>query len=125
MDLQKQIEYWRNGSLSDIETAEILIERNKYPEGMFFCHLAIEKILKAVYVKTQSGLAPKSHNIFMLSEKSGIQLNDAMEYLFGILMKYQTQGRYPDASPPGHSEEEIRRFLDTTREARIWLEKML
>lgn len=68
MDLQKQIEYWHKGSLSDVDTAGILIEKNKYSEGMFFCHLAIEKMLKAVYVKKQSVFAPKSHNLFMLCE---------------------------------------------------------
>ena len=125
MDLQKQIDYWHKGSLSDIETAGILIEKRKYTEGMFFCHLAIEKILKAVFVKMQSEFAPKSHNLFMLSEKSGISLQDDMEYFFGILMKYQIQGRYPESSPGGHSEAQIYQFLKKTKEAQKWLEKML
>ncbi|PKL38576.1 MAG: DNA-binding protein [Spirochaetae bacterium HGW-Spirochaetae-1] len=125
MDLKKQVGYWHRGSLSDIDTAGILIEKNKYPEGMFFCHLAIEKILKAVYVKTQSEFAPKSHNLFMLSEKAGIDLKDDIEYFFGILMMYQTQGRYPEPSPVVHSKTQIFQFLDKTKEVRAWLEKML
>ncbi|HPJ37686.1 MAG TPA: HEPN domain-containing protein [Spirochaetota bacterium] len=125
MELQKQIDYWHKGSLSDVDTAGILIEKSKYTEGMFFCHLAIEKILKAVYVKMQSEFAPKSHNLFMLSEKSGISLNDDMEYFFGILMKYQIQGRYPSPSTGGHSKMQILKFLEKTKEAQKWLEKML
>jgi len=66
MDIQKQTKYWHTGSLSDIDTADILIDKNKLSEGMFFCHLAIEKILKALYVKNLSEYAPKSHNLFML-----------------------------------------------------------
>ncbi len=50
-DLEKQIEYWKRGADSDIETAEFLISGRKYLEGLFFCHLTIEKILKALVVK--------------------------------------------------------------------------
>jgi len=51
-DLEKQIEYWKRGADSDIETAEFLISGRKYLEGLFFCHLTIEKILKALVVKS-------------------------------------------------------------------------
>ena len=60
MDIQKQTEYWRSGSLSDIDTAGILIDKNILYEGMFFCHLAIEKIIKALYVKNLPEYAQKS-----------------------------------------------------------------
>ncbi len=36
MNINKQIEYWKSGSFSDIETAEILIEKGKYLHGLFF-----------------------------------------------------------------------------------------
>ncbi len=125
MDIQKQINYWHSGSLSDIETAGILIEKKKYREGMFFCHLAMEKMLKALYVKKTSELAPKSHNLFMLAEKSGIKLNDEIEYHFGILMEYNIQGRYPEPSGTEHDGEQVSRFMDKTTEVMKWAEKML
>jgi len=65
LDINKQIDYWSNGACSDIETAEILITADKYIEGLFFCHLSIEKILKALLVKNTKQLAPKSHNLFI------------------------------------------------------------
>ena len=125
MEIQKQIDYWHNGSQSDIETAGILIEKKKYREGMFFCHLAMEKMLKALYVKKTSELAPKSHNLFMLAEKSGITLNDDNEYLFGLLMEYNIQGRYPGPSVAEHTGEQVSRFMKKTMEVLKWAEKML
>ena len=46
LDIAKQIDYWLSSSESNIETAEILINSGKYLEGMFFCHLSVEKILE-------------------------------------------------------------------------------
>jgi len=47
LDINKQIDYWTKGAFSDIETAELLLKGKKYVGSLFFCHLAIEKVLKA------------------------------------------------------------------------------
>ncbi|MFW5770043.1 MAG: HEPN domain-containing protein [Spirochaetota bacterium] len=125
MDLHKQINYWLEGSQSDIETAEILIQKNKLPEGMFFCHLSIEKILKAIFVQSTENLAPKSHNLFMLAEKAGIELSQDRETFYGILMKYQIEGRYPEHSVREEDKGKIAGFLSRTKEELEWLKKML
>ena len=49
-DEQKIIQYWAATSKQDFETAEILFENKKYSHALFFCHLSIEKILKALIV---------------------------------------------------------------------------
>lgn len=51
VDIDKQIEYWLNGAKDDIVTAEILIQKNRLLHGLFFCHLVVEKGLKAHVVK--------------------------------------------------------------------------
>ena len=91
----------------------------------FFVSLDTEKMLKALYVKKTSELAPKSHNLFMLAEKSGITLNDDNEYLFGLLMEYNIQGRYPGPSVAEHTGEQVSRFMKKTMEVLKWAEKML
>lgn len=35
-DIKDQIEYWRSLALEDIETADILFEKNKLKEALFF-----------------------------------------------------------------------------------------
>ncbi|MBI5746475.1 MAG: HEPN domain-containing protein [Nitrospirae bacterium] len=44
---QQIIEYWSMASKQDLEAAEILFENKKYHHALFFCHLSIEKTLKA------------------------------------------------------------------------------
>ena len=96
INLEKQIEYWKSGSLSDIETAEILIDKGKYIHELFFCHLVIEKALKAHYVKVLKSFAPKTHDLIYLTNKSNLILDERQNFILVILMKYQLEGRYPD-----------------------------
>lgn len=70
INIQKQIDYWINGAEDDILTAEILISRNRLLHGLFFCHLVIEKAIKAHIVKSTKEIAPRSHNLILLSEKA-------------------------------------------------------
>ncbi|MEP1086966.1 HEPN domain-containing protein [Algoriphagus sp.] len=99
INLEKQLLYWQSGAEEDLEVAELLIEKEKYLHGLFYCHLVIEKILKAHVVKTTGQLAPRSHNLIYLSEKSKLYLDDDTLDFFGILMKYQLEGRYPGYKP--------------------------
>jgi HEPN domain-containing protein len=39
-DWNKQIEHWRTGALEDFEAAEILLEKKKRREALFFVHLS-------------------------------------------------------------------------------------
>jgi HEPN domain-containing protein len=51
INIQKQIDYWISGAEDDIVTADLLIREMRILHGLFFCHLVIEKALKAHYVK--------------------------------------------------------------------------
>lgn len=63
LNIQKQIEYWISNAESDLETAKLLISNNKILHGLFFCHLVIEKALKAHVTKDTNEVPPKSHNL--------------------------------------------------------------
>ena len=72
---QKIIEYWSMASKQDFETAEILFKNKKYHHALFFCHLSIEKILKAIIVKTTQGAPPLLHDLVRLVERTSINLS--------------------------------------------------
>lgn len=121
----KQIEYWKNSAGDNLETAEILIESGKTVEGLFFCHLAIEKYLKAHFVKATGELAPKSHKLLYLAEKALIELNDEQKDFFSVLMQYQIEGRYPEFFPPRPTKENALHLLNETRYVSQWLVQKL
>ncbi len=71
MDVEKQIEHWRQGSAEDWEVAIKLVEDGKSRHDLFFAHLALEKILKALVCRQTRDVPPRIHNLSRLSELAG------------------------------------------------------
>jgi HEPN domain-containing protein len=125
LDLKKQIQYWCSNGKNDLDTAELLISNGKVLHGLFFCHLAIEKIIKAHYVNTTKEVPPKSHNLIFLSEKANLELGSEIEIFFGILMKFQLEGRYPDYYPEIPPVKTVADYLNKTKDLFLWLQNQL
>lgn len=124
-DIQKQIAYWIDGAEDDLITAGLLIKEKRALHGLFFCHLVIEKAIKAHYVKVVGDVAPRSHNLIYLSEKAELIYDDDTQIFLGILMKYQLQGRYPDYSPIIPDQYRIEEYLNKTKDLLKWLKMKL
>jgi len=119
-----QINYWKSLAVEDIETAEILLDKNKLRECLFFCHLCIEKILKAHYVKVKKDIAPKTHNLIYLQRESKISLEIENINFLTFLMLYQLEGRYPDYKVMIPPKEETKEKFNQTKELLQWLIKI-
>ena len=63
VNIRKQVDYWNNWADEDIETADLLIREHRTLHGLFFCHLVIEKAIKAHVVQKIGDVAPRSHNL--------------------------------------------------------------
>jgi len=124
-DIPKQISYWIDNAKSDLVTAELLIKECRFLHGLFFCHLAIEKGIKAHVVKATREILPKSHNLIYLIDLTQLKVTAEDENLLGVLMKYQLEGRYPDHDPEIPSKDKAFDYLDRTKSLLIWLEKKL
>ena len=82
VDIEKQIAFWRSSAEEDWGVARQLVENERTRHGLFFAHLALEKILKAIVYKHSQDLAPKLHNLSRLSELAGLTLDtEKMEVL--------------------------------------------
>ncbi len=125
IDIKKQIDYWLKGAEDDFLTAELLIRENRILHGLFFCHLVIEKVIKAHVVKTSSEVAPRSHNLIYLSEKTTLIFDPETEIFLGVLMKYQLQGRYPDYNPDLPNISKVNEYLEKTKTLLEWLKERL
>ena len=125
VDVQKQIDYWINGAEDDIVTAELLIREKRNLHGLFFCHLVIEKAIKAYYVKRTGEIAPRSHNLIYLSDNLELTFDEETQIFLGILMKYQLQGRYPDYSPALPDQYIVNQYLSKTKDLLQWLKLKL
>ena len=97
MDIEKTISYWLESAAYDLETGKTLLRSKRYPYALFFGHLAIEKLLKALVVKKSGDHAPFSHSLVVLSIKSALEIPEAITDQLAEFMEFHTEARYPDA----------------------------
>lgn len=77
-DVNKTIKYWLESAAYDLETRKSLLEIKRFPYALFFGHLAIEKALKALVVKTTKEHAPYTHSLPLLAKKTGIEIPESI-----------------------------------------------
>lgn len=96
MDVEKVKEYWIQEAEEALQVAWHLFEKNDYSYALFFGHLAVEKIIKAIYVVKKGEQSPYIHNLQRLAKMADIPLTELQE---GSLIKINTfnlKSRYPD-----------------------------
>jgi len=96
MKKDDKITYWLKTAEQDWKVANHLFEKGDYSYALFFGHLALEKTLKAIYVKKQDETPPFSHNLVYLSEKAGLELQQSNLELLEEISDYNLEARYPD-----------------------------
>jgi HEPN domain-containing protein len=126
-DVEKEVAYWRDGAVKDLQFAQRLIERNEQETiyCFFFLHLALEKAFKAHIVKRTKQLPPKIHNLPVLAEIGKVGLSDEQNDFCGRINLYNIEGRYPSVSFEAPSLEKTREVYETTKELLEWLIKRL
>ena len=125
MDIQKQIEYWIKTAEDDLLTAGLLIQNERFLHGLFFCHLCIEKLIKAHVVRDTNQIPPKLHNLSFLISKTNLSLPADYKELTAILMTYLLEGRYPENYPQTPTAEEAKDYLVRTKNLFTWLKSKL
>lgn len=121
MDVAKQIGYWRQGAEEDWDVGVGLVEQGKVRHGLFFVHLALEKLLKAHVCLATGDFAPRIHTLLRLAELSGMTMDDARLDFLARFDQYNIAGRYPGTLGPLPSKSETERDMQTAREVYAWL----
>lgn len=127
INFKKQIDYWLKAAESDIETARsILKTRKNLHYCLFFCHLTIEKHIKALIVRNTQQMPPRSHDLEFLAEKAGIklELND-LDFLTEM-NGFNLETRYPDEQFEIYKKATVTRtkkYFKRTEEFTIWLQQ--
>lgn len=112
-----------HGSVEDEVTAAILLEKGKWREGLFFVHLSMEKILKALVTRTTAAPPPRIHNLVQLVQRADIAIDQEWLKLFRVLNSYCMEGRYPSEVAPPPSTERAMEIFRQAQEVREWLTK--
>jgi len=68
IDINKIVRHWVDSSDEDFKTMVTLFHSKSYHWALFIGHIAIEKLLKAYFVKQKGTHAPFTHNLYRLAE---------------------------------------------------------
>ncbi len=130
MKKKEIIEFW---SLEAEESLRVgvawhLFEKEDYSYSLFFGHLAVEKILKALYAKDSGQLIPRSHNLLRLAKAVEIDISDEQKQKLIRITAFNLESRYPDYKNDFRKKctfEFTKIELDKINEVFVWLKSIL
>lgn len=125
LNIDIYIQHWLNGSEEDISAAESLLENRHFRQALFFTHLSLEKVLKALIVKTTKDHPPKIHNLVRLAEIAGFEIDEDRQDFLRKFNFYVLQGRYPEFGIVSISAEDARNRIKESRKVLEWLKSKL
>lgn len=104
----------------------LLYKNKKNSYCLFFGHLVIEKLLKALYAKNNKG-APHAPLLY-LAEKMNLELTERQEDLLDLITKFNMSARYDDYKREFYTkctDEYTLEQLKNIEEVRTWLKNLL
>ena len=124
------VQHWVESSDDDLETVEWLLKGKRYMHALFFGHLLLEKLFKAIYAKVHPNepIAPKIHNLIVLAENCSIELSTDMRIKLSQINKFNIDGRYKfekDAIYQICTKEFADDQIKIIKEIRNWLKEKL
>lgn len=128
MDKTNKTNYWRRLSDNDWIVAGHLMEKGDYPYALFFGHLTLEKMLKALFVAVNDETPPMTHRLVYLAAKCGLDLTDAQAELLEIVTDFNLEARYPDEHLSFHNrctKPFATDYMRRIEEIRQWLQQKM
>ena len=95
--MDKNVKNWIATSNYDMETAKAMYKVGRYLYVVFMCHLAIEKILKALLAhKYPDQIPPKIHNLINLAQKAEVTPPGELKDFLQRIDNVSIVTRYPE-----------------------------
>ncbi len=123
MDL---IRYWQESAKDDLDTAETLFKAEKNVPALFFCHLCLEKALKANHVKTFHEQPLPIHDLLRLAKTSKLKLTPSQESLLKEATTFNISARYDNIKLGFHKKATkayTKKYFEACKEFYLWLAK--
>ena len=117
---------WLRGAEYDFQTAQSLCTSRRYIYVIFMCHLAIEKLLKAIVAEDSTSPPPRTHNLYRLFELSHIDVLEEHKDIVAKLNTMSVATRYPEdiAILSGEVTSQVaRNYLAQTEALLQWLKQ--
>jgi HEPN domain-containing protein len=95
---KKIIDNWVQLAEYDILTAKAMLDARRYLYVAFTCQQAVEKLLKAIYVKEKGTTPPYTHNLIKLLTELSFQpqVDSDTSGFLELLNSYYIESRYTE-----------------------------
>ena len=113
---KQHVDYWLKGSSENMIDMRSNLRNKRRVAALFFGHLAIEKMLKALCAAKRT-VIPFDHKLLKLAEKANIVLSQAQEMELGVITSFNISTRYDDYKLRFHQ-------LCTPKYTSIWAAKI-
>jgi HEPN domain-containing protein len=124
--LKKTTKNWIATSDYDIKTAQHMLKSGRYIYVIFMCHLAIEKLLKAVVAQIQEEHPPRIHDPQKLALLGGVEMPMPHQAFIAKLNALSIATRYPEdlqRMVERYPKAVAQEFLDKSQGFARWLKR--
>ena len=128
MTLEQTINDWLKSAKRNLSASQDLFKTKHYVECLFFCHLSIEKILKAIIVKKTKKAPLPIHNLLKLSEKTSIGFSKEKLKLLAEINEFSIRARYDNVKFKFYkkaTKEYTQKYLQKIKKLYLWLKENL
>ncbi len=127
-DSARIVSYWITESSEALDVATHLVEKEDFSYALFFGHLAVEKLLKAIFVSRHKTHPPPIHNLVRLANLCEVRLDEKRRSQLVIITSFNLEARYPDVTRE-FRKRCTRQFatekMDEVMEVMKWLQTMI
>ena len=127
-DTESVVQYWLIEAEEALDVADHLVEKGDYSCALFFGHLAIEKLLKALYTQRHHQHAPPIHNLLRLAKAAGVEPDKSQIEALIAITAFNIESRYPDVKRSFRAKctpEFTARRMETIKEIFAWQRSLI
>lgn len=128
MKVDEVIQYWLESANEDWSVVKHLYDSADHQYALFFGHLYLEKLLKALVVEATGEHAPRTHNLLFLAERAGLSLSEEQHEVLLRVTAYNIETRYPEdisAARKRYTQEYTEKEIQVMEEIGEWLKSRL
>lgn len=127
-DKVKIINHWIESSDNDFKAMIDLYQTRNNNWALFMGHLVIEKLLKALYVKSKDEFPPMIHDLRRICEKADIKLEVSQQLLLDSISRFNIKARYDDYKQSFYelcTDSFTKEWVEKIKDCRLWIKSML
>lgn len=127
-DKERIINHWIESSEKDFKAMIDLYQTQNNNWALFMGHLVIEKLLKAVYVKSKGEFPPMIHDLRRICEKADIELDLSRQILLDSISRFNINARYDDYKQSFYqlcTDSFTSEWIDKIKDCRLWIKAKL